>query len=147
ENQSSADSDALQDAYALKDTYQKAFASPDEQPVNDGDSVQTSDALSTEQAALASTPLPAAASDAEDEDEDEVDNEIIDIFVEEAEEVIQTIAEYFPRWAINFDDSESLTEFRRAFHTLKGSGRMVGANDIGELAWSIENMLNRVIDG
>ena len=35
---------------------------------------------------------------------------------------------------------------RRAFHTLKGSGRMVEAFDIGELAWSVENMLNRVID-
>src|SRR5690606_24795409 len=56
------------------------------------------------------------------------------------------IEEYFPRWAQDFEDKESLTEFRRAFHTLKGSGRMVGALDIGELAWSIENMLNRVID-
>ena len=36
---------------------------------------------------------------------------------------------------------------RRSFHTLKGSGRLVGALNIGEFAWSIENMLNRVIDG
>ncbi|HBZ99939.1 MAG TPA: hypothetical protein DEO97_15070, partial [Pseudomonas sp.] len=32
------------------------------------------------------------------------------------------------------------------FHTLKGSGRMVRALIIGELAWSIENLLNRVLD-
>lgn len=83
---------------------------------------------------------------AEDDDENYIDDEIIEIFVEEAGEVAEAIAEYFPRWAANFDDQNSLTEFRRAFHTLKGSGRMVGANDIGELAWSIENMLNRVID-
>ena len=82
-----------------------------------------------------------------DDEDDDLDDEIIDIFVEEAGEVTQTIGEYFPQWAQNFDDAESLTEFRRAFHTLKGSGRMVGANDIGELAWSIENMLNRIIDG
>ncbi|HSX84181.1 MAG TPA: Hpt domain-containing protein, partial [Cellvibrio sp.] len=82
-----------------------------------------------------------------DDDDDDLDDEIIDIFVEEAGEVTQTIGEYFPQWAQNFNDAESLTEFRRAFHTLKGSGRMVGANDIGELAWSIENMLNRIIDG
>ncbi|WP_062058169.1 Hpt domain-containing protein [Cellvibrio sp. OA-2007] len=79
-------------------------------------------------------------------DDDDIDDEIIEIFIEEATEVTETIAEYFPRWAQNFDDKEALTEFRRAFHTLKGSGRMVGANEIGELAWSIENMLNRVID-
>ena len=79
-------------------------------------------------------------------DDDDIDDEIIEIFIEEATEVTETIGEYFPRWAQNFDDKEALTEFRRAFHTLKGSGRMVGANEIGELAWSIENMLNRVID-
>jgi chemosensory pili system protein ChpA (sensor histidine kinase/response regulator) len=79
-------------------------------------------------------------------DNEDIDDEIIDIFIEEATEVTETINEYFPRWANNFDDHEALIEFRRAFHTLKGSGRMVGANEIGELAWSIENMLNRVLD-
>src|SRR5690554_7313337 len=38
------------------------------------------------------------------------------------------------------------TLFRSAFHTLKGSGRMVKASDISELAWSIENLFNRVLD-
>jgi len=83
---------------------------------------------------------------AADDDENYIDDEIVEIFVEEAGEVLAAIAEYFPRWANNFDDESSLTEFRRAFHTLKGSGRMVGANDIGELSWSIESMLNRVLD-
>ena len=45
------------------------------------------------------------------------------------------------------DQEEALSEVRRAFHTLKGSGRIVGANVIGEVAWSVENMLNRLIDG
>jgi chemosensory pili system protein ChpA (sensor histidine kinase/response regulator) len=79
-------------------------------------------------------------------DDEDIDDEIIEIFIEEATEVTETIGEYFPQWAQNFENKEALTEFRRAFHTLKGSGRMVGANEIGELAWSIENMLNRVID-
>jgi chemosensory pili system protein ChpA (sensor histidine kinase/response regulator) len=82
----------------------------------------------------------------EGDDENYIDDEIIEIFVEEAGEVLEAIAEYFPRWAKNLEDENSLTEFRRAFHTLKGSGRMVGANDIGELSWSIESMLNRVLD-
>ncbi|MGH1374164.1 MAG: Hpt domain-containing protein [Cellvibrionaceae bacterium] len=81
------------------------------------------------------------------EDEDEIDEEILEIFVEEAGECLEAIDEFFPQWAADFDDNESLTEFRRAFHTLKGSGRMVGANDVGELAWTIESVLNRIIDG
>lgn len=80
------------------------------------------------------------------EDDHDFDEEIREIFVEEAEEVLQNIGEYFPRWASNFDDGESLLEFRRGFHTLKGSGRMVGAKVVGELAWSYENMLNKVRD-
>src|SRR5690625_2120991 len=83
----------------------------------------------------------------ESDDDDDFDEEILEIFVEEAGEVSDAIAEYFPQWAADFENQEALTEFRRAFHTLKGSGRMVGANDIGELAWSIENMLNRILDG
>ena len=52
-----------------------------------------------------------------------------------------------PSGATNRDDSESLQTMRRSFHTLKGSGRIVGASNIGEFSWSVENLLNRVIDG
>ncbi|UWN50102.1 hypothetical protein ASALC70_02320 [Alcanivorax sp. ALC70] len=80
------------------------------------------------------------------DDDDLIDDEIIEIFVEEAGEVLEALDQYFPRWAANTSDETALVEFRRAFHTLKGSGRMVGATTVGELAWSIENMMNRVID-
>ncbi|MFA0810317.1 hybrid sensor histidine kinase/response regulator [Microbulbifer epialgicus] len=75
-----------------------------------------------------------------------IDDEIIEIFLEEASEVLNHIGNYFPDWVANFTNVDALTEFRRGFHTLKGSGRMVEALDIGELAWAVENMLNRVID-
>ena len=77
----------------------------------------------------------------------ETDAEIVEIFVEEVDEVLETIAECLPQWREQLDHEEALAEVRRAFHTLKGSGRIVGANVIGELAWSVENMLNRIIDG
>jgi len=79
-------------------------------------------------------------------DEEPVDEELREIFIEEAEEVLETINEYLPTWVANPDDKNSLTEIRRAFHTLKGSGRMVRSLVLGELAWSIENLLNRVLD-
>lgn len=96
-------------------------------------------------APAAPTPPPVAKPAARDEN-DLIDDEIVEIFVEEAGEVLEALNEYFPRWAANQNDQEALVEFRRAFHTLKGSGRMVGASTVGELAWSIENMMNRVID-
>lgn len=82
----------------------------------------------------------------EEDEEDEVDDEIIEIFIEEAREVIQTLEEYVPQWLENVDDDDTRSTVRRAYHTLKGSGRMVSASNISELAWEVENMLNRVID-
>ncbi|MGM0570597.1 MAG: Hpt domain-containing protein, partial [Pseudomonadota bacterium] len=81
------------------------------------------------------------------DDDDLIDDEIIEIFVEEAGEVLDTINEYLPMLLRQYDDRSALAEVRRAFHTLKGSGRMVGASIVGELAWAVENMLNRIIDG
>lgn len=75
------------------------------------------------------------------------DPEIVEIFVEEVGEVLETLAEFVPQWEHGLESNDALTEVRRAFHTLKGSGRIVHAAEIGELAWCIENMLNRVIDG
>jgi chemosensory pili system protein ChpA (sensor histidine kinase/response regulator) len=79
-------------------------------------------------------------------DEEPVDEELLEVFVEEAGEVLETLNEYLPRWRANVEDRDALTEVRRAFHTLKGSGRMVRALIIGELAWSIENLFNRILD-
>ncbi|MEM7098928.1 MAG: Hpt domain-containing protein [Pseudomonadota bacterium] len=81
-----------------------------------------------------------------------VDQEIAEIFVEECAEVVENIDLWLPQWQnlIDTDDTnpgEALTELRRAFHTLKGSGRIVHAAAIGEIAWAVENMLNRLIDG
>ncbi len=77
---------------------------------------------------------------------EDIDPEILEIFIEEAEEELAVIQEYLPRWCDNRDERDALTTFRRSFHTLKGSGRLVGAKVIGEYAWSVENLLNRVID-
>lgn len=74
------------------------------------------------------------------------DEDIQEIYIEEAHEVLDTIRPLFDSWQHATDDLDTLKEIRRGFHTLKGSGRMVGANQLGELAWSVENMLNRVLD-
>ena len=94
----------------------------------------------------AARPAPLAARDAT-ERRAAVDPELLALFIEEAGEEIATIGRLFPLWEENPSDRESLTRVRRAFHTLKGSGRVVGARRIGDFAWSVENLLNRVIDG
>jgi len=79
-------------------------------------------------------------------DADGADPDIKEIFIEEANEVLAEIVPLYESWQKTPSDLEGLKDIRRCFHTLKGSGRMVGANYTAELAWSIENMLNRVLD-
>ena len=75
-----------------------------------------------------------------------VDPQFVELFIEEAKEEIASVQKTFPLWDQNPMDLEALSSMRRSFHTLKGSGRMVGARAIAEFAWSIENLLNRIID-
>lgn len=74
-----------------------------------------------------------------------VDPEFVSLFVEEARENIGLLRERFPLWERDPLDVDALRDVRRAFHTLKGSGRMVGAHRVGDFSWSIESLLNRVI--
>ncbi|PNS07483.1 Hpt domain-containing protein [Solilutibacter silvestris] len=82
-----------------------------------------------------------------DHGKDEIDDEIRSIFVEEFEEEIANLKQLMPVWLEQPHDPERLRPIRRIFHTLKGSGRLVGATRLGEFSWKVENMLNRVLDG
>ncbi|SEL97903.1 chemosensory pili system protein ChpA (sensor histidine kinase/response regulator) [Variovorax sp. YR750] len=71
-------------------------------------------------------------------EEDDLQN----IFLDEAREVVQNGLAAIAELASYPDDTEELTILRRAFHTLKGSSRMVGLTEFGDAAWSLEQVLN-----
>ncbi|MDO9452006.1 MAG: Hpt domain-containing protein [Stagnimonas sp.] len=75
------------------------------------------------------------------------DPEIRAIFIEEVQEVLDSLKRQLPLFHRDPTDLAVLGDIRRAFHTLKGSGRMVGADRIGEFGWSVEHLLNRCIEG
>jgi len=96
-------------------------------------------------APVASTPAQIAAGGFEHSDD--IDDEIREVFLEELDEEIRHLGDLLPEWHALPEDSERLRPIRRVFHTLKGSGRLVGAKTLGEFSWRIENLLNRVLDG
>lgn len=96
-------------------------------------------------APVASTPQQIAAGGFEHSDD--IDDEIREVFLEELDEEIRHLGDLLPEWHALPEDSERLRPIRRVFHTLKGSGRLVGAKTLGEFSWKIENLLNRVLDG
>ena len=75
-----------------------------------------------------------------------VDEELLDIYLIEAEEVLANIAQNCQALRINQTDQEALIELRRSYHTLKGSGRTVGLTALGNIAGQIEVFLNQIID-
>ena len=73
----------------------------------------------------------------------EVDSELLEIFLEEAGEVVATIRENLAVLRGKAHDNEALITIRRGYHTLKGSGRMVGLIDLGDVAWNCEQVFNK----
>ncbi len=72
----------------------------------------------------------------------EDDAEMREIFLEEAREVMQGAHDALAMLAEDPENLGELTTVRRAFHTLKGSSRMVGLTDFGEAGWACEQLYN-----
>ena len=75
-----------------------------------------------------------------------LEKELLGVFLEEAHEVLGNIGRSLPACQKEPRDFEALTTIRRAFHTLKGSGRMVGLDDLAEVAWEFEQLLNQWLE-
>ncbi len=88
----------------------------------------------------AAAPVAPVAPVGEELSEDEA--ELIDIFLEEAREVVQNGLAAVSALVEDPSNLADQTTLRRAFHTLKGSSRMVGLNEFGEAAWSFEQLFN-----
>ncbi|GHA88790.1 hypothetical protein GCM10007067_28340 [Lysobacter bugurensis] len=135
-------------------------------PIDADLTAPAAEAAPAEPSAVASTPVAAESSaidtpvpaveapaahvstiDAGFEASADIDDDIREVFIEELDEEMANLAGMLPAWRAKPDDAELLRPVRRVFHTLKGSGRLVGAKTLGEFSWKIENMLNRVLDG
>ncbi len=75
-----------------------------------------------------------------------IDAELQDIFVTEAQDVLESNVIHLQALRESESNQLALTELRRAFHTLKGSGRTVGLEAMGEVAHAVEKLLNLVIE-
>ncbi len=71
-----------------------------------------------------------------------IDAELLGVYLEESEEVLATIRKHLDTVREEHANKEALVTIRRGFHTLKGSGRMVGLTRLGEAAWAVEQTMN-----
>jgi chemosensory pili system protein ChpA (sensor histidine kinase/response regulator) len=90
-------------------------------------------------------PIEAPSAEAErlrDQSDEKIDEELLAIFLEEAVGVLETISHSLAVCRSQPSNLGELTAIRRGFHTLKGSGRMVGLMRLGEAAWAVEQVMN-----
>ncbi|MCO5398510.1 Hpt domain-containing protein [Ralstonia soli] len=148
--QEARDAATIDDDPARRKRLEEALAQFDAWQVGSAGSLQRLQAALAAPAAVPSAavaPAPAAARDTQS-----LDAELLDIFLSEAEEVLAGVrtdlhtlhaaADMGAGGLATGSDLDLLTQLRRAFHTLKGSGRMVGLTRYGEAAWAIEQVMN-----
>jgi chemosensory pili system protein ChpA (sensor histidine kinase/response regulator) len=85
-----------------------------------------------------------SSEDAWDDDEFEIDDELLEVFALEAEELLHNIESSLEKLAERPDDRDSLWEIRRNAHTFKGAAGIVGFKDPSRIAHRIEDLLDRL---
>ena len=92
-------------------------------------------------AAPSRTPPPVALEPTETE---QIDPELLEIFLEEAADIMASIEEALNRWRSQPGDRAQIAELKRSLHTLKGGARMAGAMAMGNLSHNTETLLTNV---
>jgi len=77
-------------------------------------------------------------------DEFEIDAEMVEVFRDEADSLLQNIRANLETLASSPDDRTSLWEIQRSAHTFKGASGIVGLKRASELAHRIEDLLGRL---
>ena len=96
---------------------------------------------------LAALAAPKSTAAVESSEHDLVEDDLIDIFLEEAREVIEAGLASTKVLSRQPDSLGDKTTLRRAFHTLKGSSRMVGLTEFGDAGWAMEQVMNAWLAG
>ncbi len=78
----------------------------------------------------------------EPEEEFEIDEEMLEIFALEAEELVTSINANLKTLENSPNDREALLEVRRNAHTLKGSAGIVGLKKLSQVAHRVEDLLD-----
>jgi chemosensory pili system protein ChpA (sensor histidine kinase/response regulator) len=84
--------------------------------------------------------------DVEPEEADPLSEDITDIFLEEANEVLARSDSLLNTWRDNLSDLSLVKNLQREIHTFKGGARMAGLTALGDLSHVMESLLERIAD-
>ena len=67
-------------------------------------------------------------------------------YAERMSEFQKTLNSQLQAWHENINNTVNADKLKSTFHIIKSNSRSIGAEVIGELAWSFENMINKVVE-
>ncbi|SDW62782.1 chemosensory pili system protein ChpA (sensor histidine kinase/response regulator) [Thiocapsa roseopersicina] len=76
--------------------------------------------------------------------EEAIAPELMEIFLEEIDEELASARVRLARWSLDPRDASAVTGLKRNFSVIKGSGLLVGARRVAEVAEAVEGLLVRV---
>jgi len=85
--------------------------------------------------------------DEEIDEVDAIDDDLLQIFSEEAQELLPTLHAGLRDWARQPADTQAPSSCMRCLHTFKGSARLAGAMRLGEMAHRLESMVEHLAAG
>lgn len=77
----------------------------------------------------------------------DVDEELVECFVEEARKYVRKLADSAPLFAEDLDNEKVILDIRAVFHTMKGSARTIELHEFGEFMYDMEKIFNALRDG
>jgi chemosensory pili system protein ChpA (sensor histidine kinase/response regulator) len=76
-----------------------------------------------------------------------LDDDIREVFLEEAAEKVEAMRHQYVTWSAQRDDGAALASVLAALDSLKSTGRLVGADTLSEVCWVLEAALGACRDG
>ncbi len=77
----------------------------------------------------------------------DIDEELVEIFVEEARKYLRKLEDAAPLFAEELDNEKYILDIRSVFHTMKGSARTIELHEFGEFMYDMEKVYNALRDG
>jgi len=137
-NQLAWDVDALE--IALGETVSALVAETNKQIINSfGD-------LAALEEEMARESIRAAEEISEEFDNAELDPEMLEVFSEEAADLLQNIGENVKALEQNPQNADALSEIRRSSHTLKGAAAVCGFRAVARVAHRLEDLLDSLAE-
>ncbi len=137
QSEAEPESAAAPEEIELQSFLEEAEAEPAEEPA----------AIEPVTAAAAPAPEATGVQDSEYELDPDRDQELVEIFLEEGFDILDSSSAALPRWMADLDNTIELEALQRDLHTLKGGARMAEIGEIGDLAHELEFLYEGLCGG